>query len=350
MSIELNRKALLALAVVAMLATAGCSGILGSDGNAGGGGAKLDSVPADAKMVGYVDVDGAIADDSLRSIANTMLEARAENSQYYVGPESVSGMLDQAENGSGLDPAKLNDVTFFTSASTTSDVETSRSAMILTSEFSESELTDAMREEGTEFTEGTYKDVTVYTYGFENANALAVLGDGTFAIGGVSSVESVIDVRAGDADALSGDLQSAFENTRDGYVRYAMDVSEQNIPSAYSRGTQFNVSAFNAVQYVTGSFYASGDEVGMDVQLTSDSESSATRTYDVVNGVLSLYRGTASGELKSTLEKVSLSQDGNTVTVSYTNTAAELEASLEAMYNTDGSSSPASVGTAPVSV
>lgn len=329
MSFELNRKALLAIAVTAMLATAGCSGILSSGGSADGG-AKLDSVPADAQMVGYVGVDGAVADDSLRSLANTMLEAQAENSRYYEGPTSVAEMIDKTKNKSGLDPAKVHDVTFFgtTEASATTGGE--RTGMILTSEFSEDELVSAMREEGSELSESTYEGTTLYTYGYEDNSALAVLGDGTFALGDTAAVKSVIDVRAGNQDAIGGDLRASFENTRDGYLRFAMNVPQQQVPAdRIGAGSPINTSAFNTIQYVSGSFYTSGDEVGMNIDLTSESESSATRAHDVLKGGISLYSGMTDGQLQSALKKLSVSQNGDTVTVSYTNTVSNLESLIE---------------------
>ena len=330
MSLVWNRKALLAVALAAMLATAGCSGILGSEDDSAGGDAKLDSVPANAQMVGYVDVDGAVADDSLRSLANTMLEAQAENSRYYAGPESVSEMLETAENESGLDPSGVHDVTFFGSAQAASSMNAEQAGMIATTEYSEDELVSAMREEGTELSEGTYKETTLYTYGYEGDSALAVLGDGTFALGDTSAVKSVVDVRAGDQDALGGDLRATYENTHDGYVRFAMDVPQQQVPAdRIGADSSVNTSVFNTVQYVSGSFYTSGDEVSMDVGLTSKSESGATRAHDVLKGGISLYSGMTDGELRTALQKLSVSQNGDTVTVSYTNSVSELESLIE---------------------
>jgi hypothetical protein len=325
----LNRKAALAVAFAALVATSGCSGILGSDSSADGG-AKLDSVPADAQMVGFVDIDGAVADDSLRSLANTFFETRSENSQYYSGPESVSEMLDQAENESGLDPSKVHDLTFFGSAEASTGMSGEQAGMILTSEYSEDELVSAMREEGTELSESTYKETTLYTYGYEGNSALAVLGDGTFALGDTAAVESVVDVRAGDTDAISGDLRANYENTRDGYVRFAMNVPQEKVPAdRIGAGSPVNTSAFNTVQFVSGSFYTSGEEVSMEIDLTSEDESSATRTHDVIDGGISLYSGMVDGELRTALEKLSVSQNGDTVTVSYTNTVSELEELIE---------------------
>lgn len=327
-----KRKAVVALALAALVATAGCTSFLGGDDGSGGD-AKLDSVPADAQMVGYVDVDGAVGDDSLRSLTNTLLETQAENAEYDPGPASVPELLDEFENESGLDPAGVHDVTYFASTDTDAPMAGESAGMILTSEYSEDELVSAMREDGSELSETTYGETTLYTYGYEGSSALAVLGDGTFALGDRSSVESVVDVRAGDTDALNGELRTTYENTRDGYARFAMDVPQEDVPAdQIGAGSPVDTSAFNTVQFVSGSFYTSGDEVGLEVDLTSEDESSASRTYDVVDGAIGMYSGMVEDELRATLEKLTVSQDGDTVTVSYTNTVSDLEEQIES-YN-----------------
>ncbi|WP_232685820.1 hypothetical protein [Halobacterium zhouii] len=329
MTLQSNRNAVVAIAVVAMLATSGCAGMLNSEASASGG-AKLDSVPANAQMVGYVDAAGAVGDDSLRSLANTMLEAQAENSEYYEGPTSVAGMLDEAKNSSGLDPSNVHSVTFFATAEATSSMNAEHSGMVLASAYSEDELVSAMREEGSELSKSSYKETTLYTYGYSDDSALAVLGDGTFALGDVSAVKSVVDVRAGDQDAVGGDLRATYENTRDGYLRFAMDVPQKQVPAdRIGAGSPVNTSAFNTVQFVSGSFYTSADEVGLDVSFTSKTESDASRVHDVVKGGISLYSGMVDDELRNALQKLSVSQSGDTVTVSYVNTVSNLETLLE---------------------
>ncbi|AHG05272.1 hypothetical protein HALDL1_09695 [Halobacterium sp. DL1] len=269
--------------------TAGCTGILGSGGESGGSGAQLDSVPANAEFVGYVDASGMVGDDSLRTLANTALETQAQTSQYYEGPESVSEMLDTLEEESGLDPQKFNDVTFFGSPGDTVATNAEQAGMIVTTEFSEDEIISSMEESGTELAEESYGDTTVYTYGFENQNAVAALGDGTFALGDTAAVKSVVDVESGDADALSGELRSEYKDTDDGYVRFAMNVPQEQIPSEQlGANSPLDTSAFNTVQFVSGSFSTSGDSVTANVNMVSESSGDASRTADLVDGALSI--------------------------------------------------------------
>lgn len=342
-----GRQAVLAVALSALLVTAGCSGFLDSGGDGGADGAQLDSVPNDAEFVGYVDASGMVGDDSLRSLANTAFETRAETSPYYEGPESVSEMLETMEEESGLSPEKFNDVTFFGTSGDRVATNAEQAGMIVTSEFSEDEIVSSMEEEGTDLTEESYQDTTVYSYGYDNQNAVAALGDGNFALGDTAAVKKVLDVRADETDALAGDLRSTYENTDDGYVRFAIDVPQEEVPTEeLGSGSPLDTSAFNTVQFISGSLSTSGDSVTANVNMVSESSDDASRTADLVDGALSIYSGVGNEEIRSTMEKLSVSQDGDTVTISFTDSVENLEELIEAMYTMDTGSSASASGSA----
>lgn len=342
-----GRRTLLAVALTALVATAGCTGALTGGDASGSGSAQLDSVPNDATMVGHVDAAGMVGDDSLRGLVNTALETRSENSEFYAGPTSVGEALDQLENQSGLDPSNVHGVTFFGSASESVSASTEASGTILSTDFSTDDLVSAMEASGTEFAEESYQDTTLYTYGYESQNALAALGSGTFATGDVDAVKSVLDVDAGEADALSGALRSQFTSTDDGYVRFAASVPQGQVPAEqFGQGTQMNTSSFNTVQYVSGSLSASGDSVTTRVNLVSQSSDDASRIYDVVDGALSLYSGVGGDEVRSLIEQVEVSENGDTVTVSFTDAVGDLEDRIESLYSTSMAGSASASGSA----
>ncbi|MFB6071518.1 MAG: hypothetical protein ABEJ88_00960 [Halobacterium sp.] len=335
-----GRQALVAVALTAMLLSAGCTGVLNSGGGGSGsaGGAKLASVPDSAEFVAFADVDGMVEDDTLRGLMNTVLETRAQ-SEYYRGPTSVSEMLSQAENQTGLSPSKFEDVTMY-GQSADSPSSSSSAAMVVTTGFTTDELVSSMKEQGTELSEQTYKDTTLYTYGFEGQSALAPLGDGTFLLGDTDAVKRGLDVEAGDANALGGKLKSVFENTEKGYVRFAASVPQNQIPTdQLNSQSQLNVSAFNSVQYSSGSFSTSGSDVSVTLNLVADSESNGERMYELIDGALSLYSGIGSEEVSQLLEKISVERSGDTVTVSFTDSASNLKDYVRKLYGTAASGS-----------
>lgn len=341
-----GRRTLLAIALSVMLATAGCSGVLDGDGDSSGG-AQLDSVPSDASMVGYVDAAGMVGDDSLRELANAAFEAQDENSEFYEGPTSVEEWLDQIQNQSDLDPTKVRDLTFFATEGDNVPTNAEQAGAIVNTEFTIDELTTAMEDSGTEFSVESHQDTDVYTYGFDNQNALAALGDGTFAIGDTDAVYGILDVDAGDESAVSGDLRTQFENTDDGYVRFAMDVPQDQVPTdQIGQGSPVNTSAFNTVEYVSGSFTTSGDSVTTQVNLVSGSSDDADRINDVVDGALSLYSGVGSDDIRETLESIEVEQDGATVSVSFSETVDTLTERIDALYSMNAGASGSASGLA----
>jgi len=327
-----RRLALLAVGLSALLVTAGCAGSIGGLGESGDGGAHLDSVPASAEYVAYVDAAGMASDESLRSIANTALDARSEHDDD--APADVDAMFEEAESDSGLDPSKVEAVTAFGTAAESPMAGDESSAMVLSTSYSEDDLVAAMEAEDAELTEETYSDTTLYAYegGEEYEGVLAVLGDGTFAVGDRSEVEAVVDVRAGDADALGGDLAAAFEDTDDGYVRFAMATPSDDASEDVASEAPMDASALENVSFVSGSFATGDGNVTSTVNLVTASESDAEQTYELVDGALSLYASMGDGEARDALDAVSVEQDGESVTVTHTDTVENVEAHVEALY------------------
>jgi hypothetical protein len=335
-----RRLALLAVGLSALLVTAGCSGAiggLGADGD-GDGGPHVDSVPASAEYVAYVDAAGVASDDSLTAIANAALDARSEEDEDDDAPEDVEAMFEQAENDSGLDPTRVADVTSFGTTAETPMADgddRGSSAMVLSTSYTEDELVTAMEERDAELSEESYGDSTLYAYeGDEDyEGVLAALGDGTFALGDRSAVEQVLDVRAGDAAALDGDLKSTFEETDDdAYVRFAMATPSDETSAEVAESAPMEASALENVTHVSGSFATGDGNVTTTIRLTAASADDAQQAYDLVDGAVSLYSSTSDGEVRDALEAVSVEQNGDTVTVTHSDTVENVEALVETVY------------------
>lgn len=338
------RLALLAVGLSALLVTAGCAGSLGELGanDASAGSAELGSVPASAEYVGYVDAAGMADDEALRSIANTAMEARNAEQNSTDEPTDVDAMFEEAESDSGLDPEKVEEVTAFGTAADDPMAESGASAMILSASYTEDELVSAMDSSDAEVTEGTYSNTTVYDYesdaDYQNAESVvAVLGDGEFALGDRSAVESVIDVRAGDAEALDGDLKTTFENTDgDSYVRMAMATPTDRLADEEAADSApLDMSALNTVEYVSMAFGTGNGNVTTTLNMVAASDSDAEQTYELVDGAVSLYAGMGSEELQDGLGAISVEQNGDTVTVTHSDTVENIESLVEKMYDSE---------------
>lgn len=343
------RRVVVALAVAVLVTTAGCASFTGGGGGGGASAdAQLDSVPARADTIAFVDVQGMLGDTNLRGIADTYFEQQAEvYGEYYNGPNSTEEALSEIQNESNLDPSGFETMTVFSSAKRQADSQSGDfSGAIVTSSYTKSDIKTTLDEESsTSYSTETYGETTLWVAEkdpYSNTqDAIAWLGDGRFVVGNVDAVKSVVDVENGDSDAVSGDLRDTFENTRSGYVQFAMSVPQQQFDAGNYQSSQFDTSTFNSVQTVSGAFYTSGSDVGMTMNLVANTSADASDIEDVTSGALSLYKGLVEDEtMKQNLENVAVTKDGATVTVSYENSAANIQAAVEELYNT--SSSPRS--------
>ncbi|CAM2815625.1 hypothetical protein [Halobacterium salinarum] len=339
--LHVPRTALLAVGLAVLLVAAGCTGMPGgSSADATTTNAKLDSVPASAEYVAYVDVAGMRTDTDLRSVTNTTL---AEADLGPSAPSDVSSMLDDFEEATDINPRKIQNMTMFTASTATTQPGTSSGAALLSTTYDESGMVNAIESStDTTLNEGTYGNVTVYSDdslgGFDNV--LAALGDGEFVVGDRDSVESMLDVRSGDADHLEGDLRSAFEGVNGGsYVQYALSAPNgSDSLLGYERVAEnapVNLSAVSGIEYTAVSFGTDDGDITSTEHVIADSEDSAERAYDLIDGTRSLYASVSPEELRPSFEAGSIEQDGNTVIVTYAESADTIESRIEAAFGTN---------------
>lgn len=327
------------LAVALLVSTAGCAGIMSSGGGASTS-AQLDSVPAESDTLAFVDLGAMLDDDTLRGVVNTYYEELNASSPYYSGPTSVDTIVSQAENESGLSASQFETMTLFSKASKQADASSDEfNGFIVTSALSKSDLETALtNQSGTPFSTETYKETTLWvpeeTGIGTAADVIGWLGDGTFVSGTESAVKAAVDVRAGDADAVSGDLRETFETTRDGYAKFAMNVPQQQVDPGQYGNSQYDLESLNSVQTVSGALYVESSDIGLATHLVTNSSSDASDVGNVAQGVVSLYSGLMTDETaKATFDEIEVTTEGSTVTISYENAASDIEDAIEALYN-----------------
>ncbi|MGB9987835.1 hypothetical protein [Salarchaeum japonicum] len=338
------------LAVAMLVSTAGCAGLLSDDGGSASDAAKLDSVPANVDSVAFVDIGGMLEDDALRGIADTYFAELNASSPYYSGPASISEAIADAENDTGLSATQFETVTSFSNASEQVDAESgSFNGALVTSSLSKTELESALTNQtGMTFATETYGNATLWVpeSEFASGNVVGWLGDGTFVTGTESAVKAVVDVRAGDAPALSGDLRETFADTRSGYVKFAMNVPQQNLDTGpYASETQFATETLNAVQAVSGALYTEETDIGGVTNVVTNTSSSATNIMQVMQGAISAYELASEEAAAETVDKIEVTSEGTTVTVSYENAASNIEDAIASAYNESGGSSESTTAT-----
>lgn len=309
---------------------AGCGGILG--GNGGGGDPVKDVVPARAQMVAFMDLQGMVTDDNLRTIANAYLD-EVSGLPGYEGPTSVEEAIEQAESQSGdsnLSSDSFESMTLFAEVENADPENPYGGAAVVTS-LSQDEFTTALEEQGASYTESEYNGHTIYTPesgsggemptgGLADEGVVGWLGDGQFVGGTQEVVEDAIDVFEGDEDGIGGDLETRYDGVSEGYLRFATVVPEDTFPEGQGGGGPgLNLAPFQNIQYISGNFVSSGDTVSLSINHHTGSESEATELQEAVDGIKGMGQMFAGNNemLGDVIGNITVETDGSTVITAY---------------------------------
>lgn len=306
---------------VVMGGLAGCSG--GPGDSSSGNLATVESVPAESQVLINMDFAGMIEDQNLRDVGNAFIGGLAE-AEGYNGPTDIDSAFAAAEDEAGITPSDVSSMLVFGKVEQDSEY----GGALMNSSISEEDLTAAASENGAEYEESTYGGKTVYTttamitptgedVGIDSG-ALGVLGDGQYVLGTQAVVEDVIDVVNGDADPVSGEVLTNYENTTEGYLRMAAQLPEDF-------GQESGMSVASSVQYLSGSFYSQESELGLDITMHTESSDAATQLQGLFQAQLDQMGQDADEQLAQFLEGVTIETDDANVTISVVQSVSLLE-------------------------
>jgi hypothetical protein len=300
-----------AAGLAATAALSGCAGLFGGDGDGGqtpdpDGASRLDAVPEGATAVVHADLQAMFEDEVLRERVNRLVADLGEGAPQL----TVTEALDLAEERSGLDPRRMNELLAFGS------VATGDGALLVRTDFTDAEVTELV-ETSVDVAERTYRDRTVYASG--NGSQLAVLGDGRYVLGTPTAVERVIDVQYGDVQPIGGEVRTAYDAAQGGYMRFGFDIPPERVPES---GGQAGATA-RGIEYGYGSLYREDQSLLLSLTARSEDEESAellrTQLEEGVGAVRAELDRVERPQIRSRLErlltKTDLSRDGRTVTV-----------------------------------
>ncbi|MFB6164306.1 MAG: hypothetical protein ABEJ31_04030 [Haloarculaceae archaeon] len=311
---RLLRTGAAATSLAALGSIAGCTDVVDS---VMGGDGKVKQVPSDAEAAGTIDVAAVREDDGTRQVVDAYLEVRAQ-SDWYSGPEDFQGLLDQFEEDTGLDPAKLSTATPFYAYSDKEYGVTSDEfyGSLFAAEWAEDDLIDAAEEGGTDYSDSDYGGKTVYEPDNDYSVWYGVFADGEYVYGTEDAVKAAIDVRNGDGDSLDEDLRKAYEQTRSAPVRFVSTVPANKVPDTIGRNDQVQTGVLADVDHAAGSIYRDGDTRGFALTLAADDESAADDVAAMIDGLVTFTkRQTERDALASALDAVEVAQDGAKVDV-----------------------------------
>lgn len=298
--------------LVATTALSGCAGLFGDDGEDDGGTpdpgdvSGLDAVPEGATAVVHADLQAMFDDQVLRDRVNRLVADLGEGVPQF----TVTEALDRAEERGGLDPRRMNELLAFGS------VATGDGALLVRTDFTRAEVTELV-ETSVDVTERTYRDHTVYASG--TGSQLAVLDDGQYTLGTPLAVERVVDVQNGDAQPVGGEVRTAYDATRGGYMRFGFDIPPERVPGSDGQAA----AAARGLEYAYGSLYRDNQSLLLSLTARTEDEESAellhTRLEEGIGAVRAELDRVERPQIRSRVERLltttDISLDGRTVTV-----------------------------------
>lgn len=327
------RTVLVVLVAGALVASAGCTGALdgGGDGSSASVEPALDVVPAGSDAVFYADVNGALDDDELRSVADTMYSTEES------APDDLDEAIERAQDNVSLELSGVQAVTAYGQNDSTS-VDDAYGAAVVSADWSTEELIDAMENDSEiTFENETYAGHDIYLPADDDdvSSAVGVVSDTRYVIGDQAAVEDALEVANGDADAFEGDVRDAFENTPDdAHVRFAVGVPQNQYDTGDAGGSQFDTGIFNDVSVVSGSQSTPDGNVSLSMTAQFGSESNASDAGDATEGIVQIARVYVQDNQTQELladEHLSIETDGADLTITATNSVETITDLIESL-------------------
>ena len=314
------RRLLLAGALATALALAACT--------AGGQSALLlDSVPADAVLLGSVQPQRALGDSNVRDTLDRLLG--------LVGDKTLEDALAQVQEAGGVDLAAVEQVLVFQTAQ-------QKGAALVAGPYDAAKIKETAEEKAGSLAVTVHRGQDLYTAG--EGKAFVFLADALLLIGAPESAMAVIDVRAGEAGALDGEPRTSFEALGDPPAKLFLLTSEGLFDE--TRKEEDGNSALDDLPIDLG-FLTEVRSVGVTLDAVqqefvftlamayTDAEqaSSARQAIEALLGLVTLFGGAP--ELSDLLGDLKVNAEGDVLTVAGQFSPDDLEGVAEALTELD---------------
>lgn len=263
----------------------------------------VEHVPADVDYVGYLEPEPMYDDPTVESTTRRSLRFQ-DNVDFYDGPSFPRSFA--VPPASPLDPGNVSWVVYFGRSN-----GSAYDARVVSANWTADDLVSAVEERhDVTLSPGEYRGRFFHE---GDGRAVAVLSDGTFAVGNTSAVRDAVNVTEGEAEPVDGPLREEFEATSDGYVRYAYRFRPSNVPDY-----PFVGDSVRDIEYVGGAYYRNEGAVGVTTNLSVAEEERARNVEGILNAGITFYRiESENASLREELEKIELERDGREVRISY---------------------------------
>lgn len=311
----------------------------------------VDTVPAGVDYVVYLD-PGVRDDRTTRDLVDGFVEIARDQHADYDGPASYEALRENVseQTDSDVDIDNLNHAVLYgrypdvsgSAADTGADVE--YVGVLVDSTWNETRFVDLVAN-GTDYERREYEGTTVYVQrpGDEEDSAAAgetddptwvgVLGDGRYVVGTEQAVRDALDVHAGAADPFDGRLREQYDATREGYLRFAVNVPKPGdvTPATGAVLTDNQFGAFRNLSTVAGAYYTDEDAIGMELRLGTASEDDASDLRAILEGTFALTEESMrTREMEQLIDSTTFEREGTTVVVTFQRPVEEILTAVEA--------------------
>ncbi|SEH16367.1 hypothetical protein SAMN04487967_2577 [Natronorubrum sediminis] len=342
---SLSRRSLLAASAAAITATAGCTGFLD---NTDAASSLVDAVPGETTLLAHLDVE-AVADGEA---SETDLESALEGLDAF-GSERATEAIVAFEDRTGLDPLEANEVVLFgdvdaiSSDATEEEVAAAaaQETIIVDGDWSEDDVVASLEEttdleyesESAGGDAERYEPVSVANGdgdggdgdgGGDEPPVLGVLGDGRYVVGDEDGVDAALETHAGDEEAISGSIRSAYDGANDGPVTVAAVPDGSPLPDEFAFLAGGNDDIFEEIDAIGLQYDTIDDEtVDLELDFHVDDDSDAEQLETVLQGGLSAL-GELDDELSDASDEATLEREETVVSIVYQGDADAVAALL----------------------
>jgi hypothetical protein len=304
------------------------SPLVGCSSSSGGGANLIGLVPNKVNLVGQVDLSKILQDNNLTGIYDTV----PKDSSY---PQSFHDALSKLKDEYNIDLMGFQEGLFFAEISG-SEAQGNYLGVIVEGTFNKNDLISAIQSaSGAELTVIKYKDFDIYTDELQES-AIAFLDANTLVIGEMQPVKDVIDVKAGDAKALSGEVLDTYNQLGSALIKLAIvmppGVAEGQLGQSASQ-LLGNLSAFDKVKTVGMALSKNGQSVALNLKLCTTDSDSAQSVEHNINDLITfakLMTGMSGNQqqkqtLDTLLNNIKVTRSDTCVNVSVTSTLSQIE-------------------------
>ena len=184
-----------------------------------------------------------------------------------------------------------------------------------------------------------YKDYEIYADELQES-AIAFLSDNMLVVGAMEPVKDVIDVKKGDAKAVSGEVLDTYNKLGDALIKVAVavppGVAEGQLGESASQ-ILGDLSAFEKVKSVGMTLSKNDESVVLDVKLCCADSDSAQSIEQSIDGLITLVKflmamsedQQQNQALDTLLNKVEVGRSDSCVNITITATLAEIEGLIQ---------------------